>query len=107
MVKGWKDKYNIQVKFICCDNAGENKKLEEKCNTEGLGIIFEYTATYDKRAFPTIMGQAQAMMNFSGFTTEKYKQLWCEAASTATMLDNILVHEQDSAHLTSCFIDKM
>ena len=28
-LKGLKDKYNIQVKFICCDNAGENKKLEE------------------------------------------------------------------------------
>ena len=36
-------------------------------------------------------------MNFAGFTTEKHKQLWCEVASTATMLDNILVHEQDSA----------
>ena len=37
------------------------------------------------------------MMNFAGFITEKHKQLWCEVASTATMLDNILVHEQDSA----------
>ena len=36
-------------------------------------------------------------MNFAGFKTEKHKQLWCEAASTATMLDNILVHEQDCA----------
>ena len=25
------------------------------------------------------------------------RQLWCEAANTATMLDNILVHEQNSA----------
>ena len=37
------------------------------------------------------------MMNFAGFTTEKCKQLWCEASSTVTMLDNILVHEQVSA----------
>ena len=28
-LKGIKDKYLIQVKFIRCDNAGENKKLEE------------------------------------------------------------------------------
>ena len=33
-LKGLKDKYKIQVKFICCDNAGENKKLEEKCNAD-------------------------------------------------------------------------
>ena len=67
----------IQVKFIRCDNAGENKKLEEKCDTQGLGISFEYTATgapqqnaYVERAFPTLMGRARAMMNFAGFMTE-------------------------------------
>ena len=62
-LKGLKDKYKVQVKFICCNNSGENKKLEEQCNVEGLGNIFEYTTTgtpqqnaYVKRAFPTIMG---------------------------------------------------
>ena len=62
-LKGLKDKYKIQVKFIHCDNAGENKKLEEMCNVEGLGIIFEYTMTgtpqpnaYVERDFPMIMG---------------------------------------------------
>ena len=99
-LQGLKDKYKIQVKFIWCDNATENKKLKEKCNTEGLGIIFEYTMTgtlqqnaYVERAFRTIMGQVRAMMNFMGFTTEKHKQLWCEAANTAMMLNNILVQE--------------
>ena len=29
-LKGLKDMYSIQVKFIHCDNAGENKTLEEK-----------------------------------------------------------------------------
>ena len=69
-----------------------------------MGIIFEYTATgtphqnaYVERAFPTIMGRARAMINFAGFTTSKRRQLWCEAANTAAMLDNILIHEQNSA----------
>ena len=43
------------------------------------------------------MGRARVMMNFAGFTTCKRRQLWCEALNTATMLDNILVHEQYSA----------
>ena len=43
-LKGLKDKYRIQVKSICCNNARE-KNLEEKCNAEGLGIIIEYTTT--------------------------------------------------------------
>ena len=33
------------------------------------------------------------MMNHAGFTMAKRQQLWCEAAQTATMLDNILVQE--------------
>ena len=41
------------------------------------------------------MGRARAMMNHAGFTMAKRQQLWCEAAQTATLLDNILV--QDSA----------
>ena len=80
-LKGLNDKYKIQVLFIQCDNAGENRKLEEKCDAEGLGIIFEYTATgasqqnaFVERAFPTLMGRARAMMNFPGFTAEKRKQ---------------------------------
>ena len=43
----------------------------------------------------TVMGRARAMMNHAGFAMAKRQQLWCEAAQTATMLDNILV--QDSA----------
>ena len=48
-----------------------------------------------ERAFVTVMGRAGAMMNHAGFTMGKRQQLWCEAAQTATLLDNILV--QDSA----------
>ena len=72
--KGLKDKYKLQVNFIHFDNARENKKLEGRCNGEGLGLIFEYTMTctpqqnaYVERAFPMILRQARAMMNFTGF----------------------------------------
>ena len=34
-LKGLRDKYKMPVKFICCGNAGENKKLEEKYNADG------------------------------------------------------------------------
>ena len=42
-------------------------------------------------------------MNFAGFTTEKHKQLWPEATSTATILDNILVHEKARAPPSKMF----
>ena len=52
------------------------------------------------------MERARAMMNFAEFTTEKGKQLWCGAANTAIMLDNILVHEQNSEPPYTMFYGK-
>ena len=81
------------MKIIRCDNAGENKVLERESE---LGILFEYTAPGTpqqngvvERAFVMVMGRARAMMNHAGFTMAKRQQLWCEAAQTATLLDNI------------------
>ena len=46
------------------------------------------------KAFVTVMGRARAMMNHVGFSMGKRQQLWCEAAETATLLDNILVQDK-------------
>ena len=63
-------------------------------------IIFEYTAPGTpqqngvvERSFVTVMGHARGMMNHAGFTMVKRQELWCEAAWTATLLDNILVQD--------------
>ena len=111
-IKALKARHKIQLKIIRCDNTGENKVLERESDKNELGIIFEYTAPGTPqqngvvdRAFVTVMGRARAMMNRAGFTMAKRQQLWCEAAQTATMLDNILV--QDSAKsppFTQCFV---
>ena len=97
-IKALKARHKIQVKIIRCDNAGENKALEKESDKKELGIMFEYTAPGTphqngvvERVFVTVMGRARAMMNHAGFTMAKRQQLWCEAAQTATMLDNILV----------------
>ena len=65
-----------------------------------MGFTFEHTAPGTpqqngvvERAFVTVMGRARVMMNHAGFTMAKRQQLWCEAAQTVTMLDNILVQE--------------
>ena len=44
LIKDLKTKYGFKVKIIWCDNAGENKALEDACQQERLGITFEYTA---------------------------------------------------------------
>ena len=104
-MKDLKARHKIEVKIIRCDNAGENKVLERESDKNELGIIFEYTAPGTpqqngvvERAFVTVMERARAMVNHAGFTIAKRQQLWCQAAQTATMLDNILV--QDDRILT-------
>ena len=101
---GLKTKYNIVVRFIRCDNSQENQSLERRLDQDGMGIIFEYTArgtpqqnALVERAFATVMGRGRAMMNFAGFTRSKRQQLWCEAAQTATMVDNVLVQTEGKA----------
>ena len=95
-----KARHKTQVKIIRCDNAGDNKVLERESDKKELGIIFEYTAPGTpqqngvvERAFVTVMGRSRAMMDHAGFTMSRRQQLWCEAAQTATMSDNILVQE--------------
>ena len=71
-LKGLKDKYKIQVKFIQCDNARENKKLEEKCNVEGLGIIFEYTTT----GTPQQNAYVESLSNNNGMSESNDELCW-------------------------------
>ena len=39
-----KDQHGIEIKIIRCDNAGENKKMDDACIEQRMGIKFEYTA---------------------------------------------------------------
>jgi hypothetical protein len=104
-LKELKAKYFKSVKFIRCDNAGENRILEKATKDAGMGITFEYTApgtpqqnAIVERAFATLMGRTRAMMNLAGFPKKKRNQLWTEAANTATKIDNMLIYENDSVH---------
>ena len=94
------------MKIIRCDNAGENKVLERESDKNKLGNIFEYTAPGTpqqngvvERAFMTVMRRARAMISHAGLTMAKRQQLWCEAAQTATMLNNILVQDKPKVPL--------
>ena len=83
------------------DNAGEDKMLARCCDKNEMGIKFEYTAPGTlqqngdvERAFVTVIGRGRAMMNHARFTVKKRQEMWCEAAQTAMMLDNVLAQEK-------------
>jgi len=85
------------VKFIQCDNAGENESLNKQMEEEGSSIRFEFTARQTpqqngkvERSFASLYGWMQAMMIGASFDESEKMKLWREAAATATKLDNIL-----------------
>ena len=96
LIKHLKTTLDYQVKFIRCDNAGENLKLEEASKKEGLGVVFEYTAPNTpqqngkvERGFATLYGRARSMLNCAKLNKEFRRGLWAECARTACDLDNL------------------
>ena len=56
-----------------CDNAGENKKMDDACIEQKMGIKFEYTAVGTpqqngrvERKFATLYGRIRSMMIDAG-----------------------------------------
>ena len=96
------------VKFIRCDNAGENKDLMNKCKASKdlHDIDFEFTARDSpqfngkiERKFATIFERIR--VNFEAAQIEKKlrNKLWAEAAITAIDVENLVVsasHEDPS-----------
>ncbi|MFN7263265.1 MAG: reverse transcriptase domain-containing protein [Cyanobacteriota bacterium] len=88
---------NKKVKFIRCDNAGENISLQKALDAEGMNIKFEFTARETpqqngkvERAFATLYGRMRAMMAAAKWDDTMKHKFWMEAAATATKLDTIM-----------------
>ena len=99
-IKELKAKYGIDIKYIRLDNSGENRSLQNECDKQNLGIIFEFAApgtpqqnSVVERKIPTFMGRSRAMMLTAGFSQQDKRKFWCEVISTATKLDNIMVRK--------------
>ena len=97
---------NKIVKFVRCDNAGENTSIEKLIVIERIeGVTMEYTAPKTpqqngivERSFAFQYNKVHAMLNQAGITDELRKKLWAECASTATLLENASVRHDKSSH---------
>jgi len=92
------------VKYIRCDNAGENYSLKKQLDHQGSGIRFEFTARNTpqqngkvERAFASLYGRMRSMMSSAGLDDAQKYKLWKEAAATATKLDNILTKDGETS----------
>ena len=72
-----KDKYGIDIKYIRLDNSGESRSLQNECDKQNLGIIFEFSApgtpqqnSVVERKIPTLIGRSRAMTLTAGFSQQ-------------------------------------
>ena len=93
-----------KVKYIRCDNAGENRSLQHALENEGMNIKFEFTARETpqqngkvERAFATLYGRMRAMMAAVKWDDKMKHKFWTEAAATATKLDTIMNDKGESS----------
>ena len=97
------------AKIILCDNAGENKALEENRMKNFKVIKFEFTSpgTPQKNGvvehgFATLYSRMRATMAHAGLHENLNTGLWSECEATATKLENIVVNSQKkNVHIRS------
>jgi transposase InsO family protein len=88
----------VQIKTIRCDNAGENKSLQQKIQADKtLNIKFEFTAPYTpemngkiERKFATLYGKTRSMLNGAKLPMKLRNGLWAHCARLASKLENVL-----------------
>ena len=90
-------KHQIKIKFFRCDNAGENKKIEDVLKEKGYGITFEYTSANTpqqngmvERCFATRYRRVQPMFVTCRITSGLRNDLLADVSNTSTLLGNIL-----------------
>ncbi len=87
-----------KIKYLRCDNAGENQALKEICGKNGIKM--EWTSPnipqenrVVERGFAMIRQKAIAMMSAVDLEPETKRMLWAEAISMATRLNNYVVNK--------------
>jgi hypothetical protein len=86
----------INIRFICCDDSGENKPFQKECKSKALNIIFEFSGPKTpqhngkvERKFQTFYGRIRATLNCTGLKYSLRNGVWAECAGTVTFLSNI------------------
>ena len=97
------------VKIIFCDNAGENKMIEDNFMKNFKEIKFEFTSPGTpkqnrmvERGFATLYSRMRAILTHAGLYQKLKTGPWTKCVATTNELENSTVnpHEED-AHMRS------
>ena len=96
-IQKWKEA-DVPIKYVRCDNAGENKSLQARADSSDwkLGLTFEYTARDTPQqnhlaelAFATLANRGRAMMHAANIPIKLRYKVFKEAFQTATLMDGL------------------
>jgi Reverse transcriptase (RNA-dependent DNA polymerase)/gag-polypeptide of LTR copia-type/Zinc knuckle len=87
----------INVKFIRCDDAGENMSMKNDHDIKSFGVKFEFSGPRTpqrngkvERKFQTFYGRIRSMLNGAGLKGDLRNKIWAECVMTTTYLSNVL-----------------
>ena len=108
LLNRWKHAGN-PVKFIRCDNAGENRTLQKRANSSDwkLNITFEFTPRDTPQhnhlaelALASIASKGRSLMSAANIPTKIRYKVWVKAFQHATDLDGLVVMVLDGKTAT-------
>ena len=90
----------INVKYIRCNDSGENKSFYRACREKGYKITFEFSGPRTPqrngkvaRKFQTFYGRIRAMLKNAGLKNGVRSGVWVEFARTVTFFSNITANK--------------
>ena len=96
-VKSLKAGNQEMVKFLSCDNSGENEGIQKTLERDGIKVQMEFTVPNTpqengkvERAFATQWGRIRAILNSARFEKEHRTGLWTEYARCTILLINLM-----------------
>ena len=87
----------LNVKFIRCDDAGENMSMKNDQGIKSFGVKFEFSGPRTpqrngkvERKFQTFYGRIRSMLNGAGLKGDLRNKIWAECVMTTTYLSNVI-----------------
>ena len=98
LIKNLKNKYYLQVQYLCFNNAGENVAFERACKQKELDDDYKYTGPgmpqqngHIKPKFASLFNLVHSVFNGGKFHAYLQKCLRAKAANTVTLLEKIMI----------------
>jgi hypothetical protein len=87
----------IRIKFIRCDDDGENRSMKDNPNVKKFGVKFEFSGPRtSQRKFQNFYGRIFLMLNGASLKGELKSKMLVECAMTTTNLSNVIAKKSEN-----------